>query len=57
MDIANAGRTQMGKVDKAKDILSALSKGVVFEGGEEGIQYATIRMIRKNIRSCRVKFY
>jgi len=49
MDIANAGRTQMGKVDKAKDILSALGKGVVFEGGEEGIQYAINKAAQQSV--------
>ena len=49
MDIAKAGRTQMGKIDKAKDILSALGKGVVFEGSEEGIQYAINKAAQQSV--------
>jgi hypothetical protein len=49
MDIANAGKTQMGKADKAKDILSALGQGIVFEGGEEGIQYAINKAAQQSV--------
>jgi hypothetical protein len=40
VDFYNAGKKQLGKIDKATSIIGALGKGVL-EGAEEGVQYAS----------------
>jgi hypothetical protein len=40
LDLNNAGKKQIGKIDKGIDIAKSLISGSVLEGGEEGIQYA-----------------
>jgi hypothetical protein len=35
-----AGADKVGKYDKATDVITAFGKNAVFEGGEEGLQYA-----------------
>ncbi len=40
VDFFNAGKKELGKVDKATNIVKALGTGLL-EGAEEGIQYAT----------------
>ena len=40
VDFFNAGKKELGKVDKATNIVKALGTGLL-EGAEEGVQYAT----------------
>ena len=41
VEFFNAGKKELGKIDKAANVIKALGKGIVTEGGEEGVQYAT----------------